>query len=63
MALQESRMSHVTSVIGTGQGVDPDTNEKIRIPDPLFLIETWDDRLKNALERANSKGGFIIVFF
>ncbi|MGR5186549.1 hypothetical protein ACPV3S_14545 [Photobacterium damselae] len=56
-------MSHVTSVIGTGQGVDPDTNEKIRIPDPLFLIETWDDRLKNALERANSKRGFIIAFF
>lgn len=56
MARQASRMSHVTSVIGTGQGVDPDTSERIRIPEPFFPIETWDDRLNNALEQANSKG-------
>ncbi len=61
MARQTSRMSHVTSVIGTGQGVDPDTNEKIRIPEPFFPIDTWDDRLNYALDQASSKGWAIDV--
>jgi len=56
MARQASRMSHVSSVLGTGHGVDPDTNEEIRIPEPFFPIETWDDKLNNTLQQANSKG-------
>lgn len=61
MTRQASRMSHVAAVLGTGHGVDPDTNEEIRIPEPFFPIETWDERLNHTLQQANSKGWAIDV--
>lgn len=61
MSRQASRMSYVASVIGTGEGVDPDTNEQIKIPEPFFPIETWDGQLNHALENAHNKGWAVDV--
>lgn len=61
MARQANRMAYVTSVLGTGHGVDPDTQEKIIIPEPFFPIKTWDDRLNNTLGKANINGWAIDV--
>ncbi|MNJ45965.1 hypothetical protein D3C77_410840 [compost metagenome] len=61
MARQANRMAYVTSVLGTGHGIDPDTQEKIIIPEPFFPIKTWDDRLNNTLGKANSNGWAIDV--
>ncbi|MBB1274592.1 hypothetical protein [Psychromonas sp. SR45-3] len=61
MFRQASRMSHVSTVMSTGQGVDPDTKETINIPEPFFEIESWDDRLVNTLNEADKKGWAIDV--
>ncbi|CAD5264501.1 MULTISPECIES: hypothetical protein [Halomonadaceae] len=58
---QESRMSYVTTVLATGQGVDPDTSEKINIPEPYFEIQSWDERLVKTLDKADEKGWAIDV--
>ena len=61
MARQADRMLHVSTVISTGKGVDPDSNETIIIPEPFFPIEMWDDRLNGALNKASSQGWAIDV--
>lgn len=61
MSRQVNRMSYVSSVINTGNGVDPDTNEQVKIPEPFFPIETWDDQLTNTLKQAHDKGWAIEV--
>ncbi|MDD9180730.1 MULTISPECIES: hypothetical protein [Aliivibrio] len=61
MSRQASRMAHVTSVLRSGKSVDPDTNQEINIPAPFFPIKTWDERLVNTLEQANTKGWAIDV--
>ncbi|EKG2484423.1 hypothetical protein ACUVJI_04730 [Vibrio parahaemolyticus] len=61
MFRQASRMSHVSTVLSTGRGVDPDTNEQIYIPEPFFEIESWDERLVSKLDEADRKGWAIDV--
>lgn len=58
---QASRMSHVTSVLATGKGIDPDTNDKIHIPEPYFEIESWDNQLLSKLDESDEKGWAIEV--
>ncbi|ELV8694275.1 hypothetical protein QNE54_000989 [Vibrio fluvialis] len=61
MFRQASRMSHVTRVMKTGKDIDPDTNEKVSIPEPYFIIDEWDERLSNTLDNAHEKGWAIDV--
>ncbi|MGU5652407.1 hypothetical protein [Aeromonas allosaccharophila] len=61
MSRQVKRMSYVRSVINTGNGVDPDTNEKVKIPDSFFPIETWDNQLTHTLNQSDDKGWAIDV--
>ncbi|MEZ8236113.1 hypothetical protein AB6C62_21670 [Vibrio splendidus] len=61
MVRQTSRMSHVSSVLATGKGVDPDTNEQVHIPEPYFEIESWDDQLISKLDESDEKGWAIEV--
>lgn len=61
MFRQASRMSHVSKVLSTGIGVDPDTQDKIYIPEQFFEITTWDDRLESALEKSDEESYVIDV--
>lgn len=61
MFRQMNRMLHVTSVLNTGHGVDPDTNEQVKIPEPFFPMENWDDQLTHTLKKAHDKGWAIDV--
>ncbi|WP_323968431.1 hypothetical protein [Aeromonas veronii] len=61
MFRQMNRMLHVTSILNTGHGVDPDTNEQIKIPEPFFPMENWDDQLTHTLKKAHDKGWAIDV--
>ncbi|MCX9133826.1 hypothetical protein OKS68_15230 [Aeromonas veronii] len=61
MLRQASRMSYVTSVLRTGNGIDPDTNTEIKIPEPYFIIENWDEELNNSLEKSHDNGWAIEV--
>jgi hypothetical protein len=61
MSRQMNRMLYVTSVLSTGNGVDPDTNEQVKIPKPFFPMETWDDQLTHTLKKAHDKGWAIDV--
>ncbi|MGL4356942.1 MAG: hypothetical protein ACRCTP_24460 [Aeromonas popoffii] len=61
MSRQVNRMSYVRSVINTGNGVDPDTNEQMKIPEAFFPIETWDKQLTHTLNQSHDKGWAIDV--
>ncbi len=61
MSRQMNRMLYVTSVLSTGNGVDPDTNEQVKIPEPFFPIETWDNQLTHTLNKAHDKGWAIDI--
>ncbi|TNI73569.1 hypothetical protein CF109_10240 [Aeromonas veronii] len=61
MSRQMNRMLYVTSVLSTGHGVDPDTNEQVKIPEPFFPMENWDDQLTHTLKKAHDKGWAIDV--
>ncbi|WP_368160832.1 hypothetical protein [Aeromonas sp. R5-3] len=61
MSRQMNRMLYVTSVLSTGNGVDPDTNEQVKIPEPFFPIETWDSQLTHTLNKAHDKGWAIDI--
>lgn len=61
MRRQIDRMSHVSSTINTGRGVDPDTKETVIIPEEYFPIESWDYLLNSALKRADATGWAIDV--
>lgn len=56
MFRQASRMAHVTSMLSVGEGTDPDTDEKIRIPDEYIQIDSWDDRLIKKIKESEEKG-------
>lgn len=59
---QVSRLEHVKEVMITGQGSDPDTGEKIFIPEEVIYGKTWDKELWELIESANSKGWALDVF-
>ncbi|HHQ4901108.1 TPA: hypothetical protein ACSP3M_002372 [Aeromonas veronii] len=61
MFRQINRMLYVTSVLSTGIGVDPDTNEQVKIPEPFFPIENWDNQLTHILNKAHDKGWAVDV--
>lgn len=61
MFRQINRMLYVTSVLSTGIGIDPDTNEQVKIPEPFFPIENWDNQLTHILNKAHDKGWAVDV--
>ncbi len=61
MLRQAQRMSHVSEVMSKGESTDPDSDEKIMIPDDLFIIDSWEGELVSAVEEADIKGWSIRV--
>ncbi|WP_424681280.1 hypothetical protein [Frateuria sp. YIM B11624] len=52
---QKARMTHVSEVMSQGSALDPDTGELVRIPEPFFPIETWDEALADLTEQAKER--------
>ena len=61
MLRQVGRMSHVAEVMSKGDSVDPDTKQKIRIPEDYIFIASWDDELNHVLAESETKGWSISV--
>ena len=61
MMRQASRMAHVSTIMNKGIGTDPDTGEKIHIPEPYIMIDSWDEELCSTLEDSDKKGWAINV--
>lgn len=49
---QLARLKHFTEIATTGESVDPDTNEPVRVPQETFVLEKYDDALSAAIDRA-----------
>jgi len=58
---QAERMSYVIEVMSTGNAVDPDTKETLRIPDEPVVLDTWDDELNRVLTESATKRWAISV--
>lgn len=56
MSRQVERMGHVKEVMTSGSSLDPDTNQKIYIPDEFVYMPGWGDELNAILEKSDSKG-------
>lgn len=56
MSRQVERMGHVKEVMTSGSSLDPDTNQKIYIPDEFVYMPDWDEELNAILEKSDSKG-------
>jgi hypothetical protein len=50
------RMGHVKEVMTEGRSLDPDTNQKICIPEKSVYMPSWSDELNETLEISDSKG-------
>lgn len=55
MIRQAQRMSYVREVMSKGIAEDPDTKEKIMIPDEFVAVETWEEDLLSMVNEANDK--------
>lgn len=53
---QEERMSHVLEVMNTGASTDPDTSQKIKIPDEFIPVEDWDGELNQLIQNSEERG-------
>jgi hypothetical protein len=56
MSRQMERMGHVKEVMTEGRSLDPDTNQKICIPEKSVYMPSWSDELNETLEISDSKG-------
>jgi hypothetical protein len=56
MSRQMERMGHLTEVMTKGRSLDPDTNQKIYIPEETVYMPTWDEELNGVLDASDSKG-------
>lgn len=56
MRRQVSRMGFFGTLVNSGEGEDPDTGQKIAIPEPTVVIDTWDEALLDLIEQAEKKG-------
>lgn len=52
---QKARLTHLRDVMVTGASQDPDTGEFVRIPDPFFEIETYEEELDGLIANAREK--------
>lgn len=56
MSRQMERMGHLTEVMTKGRSLDPDTNQKICIPEKTVYMPSWDDELNEVLDASDSNG-------
>ncbi|WP_207878185.1 hypothetical protein [Pseudomonas sp. 32_A] len=56
MMRQADRMAHVTEIFNSGTSQDPDTEQKVNIPDETFYIESWDKELNEILNTSDTRG-------
>lgn len=56
MLRQTERMGHVIEVMKSGSGTDPDTKQKIRIPEEFIPVEDWDADLNNLIDKSVESG-------
>jgi hypothetical protein len=54
-------MSHVNEVMSRGSSEDPDTKQKVIIPDSFVVIDSWEDELVSTVDEAMGKGWAINV--
>ncbi|MGE5386073.1 MAG: hypothetical protein ACM3SV_09315 [Betaproteobacteria bacterium] len=58
---QMDRMDFATTVISKGKGIDPDSNQEIRIPEPYIPMEDWDTELNKTFDDALDRGWALTV--
>lgn len=61
MVRQMERMEFATDVLGKGRGKDPDTDQKIFIPEPYMPMVNWDRELDDLFNTATERGWAINV--
>lgn len=61
MFRQVERMGHVTEIMSTGRSEDPDTQQKIHIPEDTYYLGDWTEKLVSVLEKSDERGWAIDV--
>lgn len=56
MMRQSGRMTHVSEVMSSGVSTDPDSGQKVFIPEEFISISEWNDELNALLSRSEDKG-------
>lgn len=56
MIRQSGRMAHVSEVMSSGTSVDPDSGQKVHIPDEFIPISDWNEEFIALLARSEEKG-------
>ncbi len=58
---QRTRMSHYSEVVSKGDSFDPDTKQRVRIPEDFLVVDMWWDKLNETLAESEIKGWAINV--
>jgi len=53
---QSGRMAHVSEVMSSGSSIDPDSGQRVHIPDEFIPISNWNEELISLLARSEEKG-------
>jgi hypothetical protein len=61
MVRQMARMNHFGEVYKKGISIDPDTKDKVSIPEEPLIIESWEAELNQILEDSSKRGWAITV--
>ncbi|NOG32814.1 hypothetical protein HLB35_15535 [Halomonas sp. TBZ9] len=56
MIRQSGRMAHVSEMMSSGTSIDPDSGQKVYIPDEFIPISDWNEELSALLARSEEKG-------
>jgi hypothetical protein len=61
MLRQKERMAHVAEVATNGDSIDPDTGNRVFVPDEPLVLKSWDEALVAVLEDSRRSGWAIEV--
>jgi hypothetical protein len=56
MMRQSGRMAHVTEVMSSGTSTDPDSGQKVHIPEEFIPISDWNEELNALLTESDERG-------
>jgi len=56
MMRQSGRMAHIIEVMSSGTSTDPDSGQKVHIPEEVIPISDWDQELNALIDRSEDKG-------
>jgi hypothetical protein len=56
MARQMARMSHTVEIMNSGTSTDPDSDQKIKIPDEFIDVDEWYPELNHVIKESEDKG-------